>query len=170
MRQTVEAGFSLGSNQGDRIALMREAKRRLLAAPRVQRLAQSSLYETEPVGVSEEYAHLRFINAVLILESDRNADEWLDLLRSVERDMGRQRQADRNAPRPMDVDLIYLGNASIDCGGVVVPHPRWAARRFVVAPLAEVRPRLILPGMGRTVQSVLNDLVGEDVRRLDDNW
>ncbi len=166
----MEAGFSLGSNQGDRIELMREAKRRLLAESDVRWVAQSSLYETEPVAVAAEYAHLRFINAVLILESDRSATQWMELLHTVEAAMGRERISDRNAPRTMDVDLIYIGDACIDRGDIIVPHPRWAARRFVVQPLAEVRPDLMLPGTGSTVSKVLQELVGEEVKRLDAEW
>ena len=166
----MEAGFSLGSNLGDRVACMREAKRRLLELPDVAFVGQSPLYETEPVGVPPEYAHLPFLNAVLVVASDRTARDWLADLRAVEDQMGRRRDADRNAPRPIDIDLLYAGDACIDGGDVVVPHPRWAERRFVVEPLATVRPELVLPGCHRTVRAVLQELVGEQVARLDTEW
>lgn len=166
----MEFGFSLGSNQGDAIANMREAKRRMLATPGVQWVAQSPLYETEPVGVAPEFADLKFINAVLVLEVPCTPGEWLTRLRELELEMGRQRTGDRNAPRPIDVDILYSGDQIIDRGDLIVPHPRWAERRFVVQPLADVRPDLILPGAGKTVREILAGLEGEAVTRLDTEW
>ncbi len=166
----MEFGFSLGSNQGDAIANMREAKRQMLAAPDVQWVAQSPLYETEPVGVAPEYAELKFINAVLVLEAPCSPSEWLTRLRELEQEMGRIRTGDRNAPRPIDVDILYADDQIIDRGDLIVPHPRWAERRFVVQPLADVRPDLILPGAGKTVRDILASLKGEAVTRLDTEW
>lgn len=166
----MEVGFSLGSNRGDRLAHLREAKRRILEISGVTFLAQSPIYETEPVGVAPEYAHLAFLNAVLIVESERGPTEWLDVLREIEYAMGRRRGDDRNAPRPIDVDIIYAGTKCIDRGGLMVPHPRWAQRRFVVQPLADVRPDLILPGAGKPVRAMLGELIGESVTELMREW
>lgn len=69
-----------------------------------------------------------------------------------------------------DVDILYTGDACIDRGDLVVPHPRWAERRFVVHPLADVRPDLILPGTGKRVRDILASLVGESVTRLKTEW
>ncbi len=166
----MELGFSLGSNLGDRIQHLRDAKRRLLAVPATRCAAQSRLYETEPVGVQPAYADLKFINAVLVVETAHTAEYWLAQLHAIEQAMGRQRGADRNAPRAIDIDILFAGADCIDSGGLVVPHPRWAQRRFVVAPLAEVRPALVLPGAGRTVAAILADLQGEAVTPLDEEW
>lgn len=166
----MEIGLSLGSNLGDRVAHMREARDRMASRPDVRLLAQSPLYETEPVGVSDAYRDLKFLNAVLIVESARSPSEWLSFLHELEYDMGRERQGDRNAPRPIDVDILYAGDQCIDGGGLVVPHPRWAQRRFVVQPLADVRPDLILPGAGRSVRDILSRLVGEDVTLFASDW
>lgn len=166
----MELGFSLGSNDGDTVENLRQAKARILAVPDTRWLAQSPLYETEPVGVSSEYAHLRFLNAVLIIDTPAGADEWLSALHDIEYALGRRRTGDRNAPRTIDIDILYAGDDYIDRGGLVVPHPRWAERRFVVQPLADVRPQLVLPGSGRTVSAILADLVGEDVTRTDLDW
>lgn len=166
----METGFSLGTNQGDVVANMREAKRRILACPDTQLVAQSALFETEPVGVAPEYAHLRFLNSVLVVESPCAPAEWLQRLRQIEADMGRERSEDRNSPRPIDVDILYAGNECIDRGDLVVPHPRWAQRRFVVQPLAEVRPDLILPGAGLTVSDILAQIEGEEVSRTEHAW
>ncbi len=166
----MDVGFSLGSNRGNRLARLREAKRRILDTPDVALVAQSPLYETEPVGVAPEHAHLQFFNAVLIVESERGPAEWLDLLREIEYAMGRRRGDDRNAPRPIDVDIIYAGTECIDRGGLVVPHPRWAQRRFVVQPLADVRPDLVLPGAGKPVRAILGELTGEHVTEILRDW
>lgn len=166
----MEIGFSLGTNQGDVVTQMREAKRRILEFPETQFAAQSPLYETEPVGVAPEFAHLKFLNAVLVVESPCPPSEWLERLRGIEMAMGRQRGADRNAPRPIDIDILYAGAEYIDRGGLVVPHPRWAQRRFVVQPLYDVRPDLILPGAGLSVRDILAQLQGEEVTRTDIIW
>ena len=84
--------------------------------------------------------------------------------------MGRHRGLDRFAPRAIDIDIIYVGDVHIESGGLVVPHPRWMERRFVVQPLADVRPDLFLPGAGRVVREVLGQLKGEAVTRLDRSW
>lgn len=166
----MEIGFSLGSNLGDAIGHLSACKRRVLALPDTVLMAQSAVYETEPVGVAAAYAHLNFFNAVLVVESDRSASDWLQELHRIEQAMGRVRTSDRNAPRPIDIDILYAGEAIIDRGDLVVPHPRWAGRRFVVQPLADVRPDLVLPGAGQTVAEVLAGIEGEQVTRLACDW
>jgi 2-amino-4-hydroxy-6-hydroxymethyldihydropteridine diphosphokinase len=166
----METGFSFGSNEGDRVANIREAKKRIMALPGVVFRAQSPLYETEPVGVLPEYADIRFLNSVLIVDSAYTPAEWLEHLHKIEKDLGRTRLNDRNAPRSIDVDILYVGDACIDSGGLTVPHPRWAKRRFVVQPLADVRPDLVLPGAGKTVREILSGLEGEEVTALSVDW
>ena len=166
----MEVGFSLGSNHGDLVANMRDAKRRILDSPNVVFVAQSPLYETEPVGVAPEHAHLKFMNAVLVVDSAQSPEALLGRLHQFESDMGRRRVGDRNAPRPIDVDILYAGAEYIDSGGLIVPHPRWAQRRFVVQPLADVRPDLVLPGAGKTVKEILAELEGEAVREFTRDW
>jgi len=166
-----EIGFSLGSNLGDRVAHLCRAKARILEQPQARPAAQSSIYETEPVGVKAEYADKRFLNAVLVIESSWPVEPWLARLAEIEDQLGRVRSEDRFAPRTMDIDILYAGGTCIDSGGLIVPHPRWALRRFVVEPLAEIRPDLELPGAGRTVQAILDDLAhGEACVRIDTPW
>lgn len=167
----MEIGFSLGTNLGNRQAHMSEARRRISAFPDTAEVAASSLYDTQPVGVKDEYREMNFLNAVLIVETEATCEAWLKRLGRIETDMGRVRGEDRNAPRPIDIDILYAGDALIDSGGLQVPHPRWAERRFVVAPLAEVRPDLSLPGAGRPVKDVLAELPEEEgVEVLGDPW
>lgn len=157
----METGLSLGSNLGDRLAYLTEAKRRIGALRGVKILAQSPVYETEPVGVKPEYRELKFLNAVLIVTGPGTAYDWFERLREVEYQMGRERGLDQYAPRSIDIDVIYCGHERVQAGHLVLPHPRWSQRRFVVQPLADVRPNLQLPGSDRTVKEVLAVLPSE---------
>ncbi|MFA5688167.1 MAG: 2-amino-4-hydroxy-6-hydroxymethyldihydropteridine diphosphokinase [Kiritimatiellales bacterium] len=167
----IRAGFCLGSNLGDRKRFLMQAKNRLLMDSGVKLIAQSAVYETEPVDVKEKYAALKFLNAVLILESPYDAAAWLKKIHAVEAALHRVRGDDRNAPRTVDVDLLFCGDEVIDNAHLQVPHPRWAERRFVVQPLAEICPDLVLPGMDVSVRNVLAKLPDSgDVRRFSDRW
>ena len=160
----MEAGLSLGSNEGDRIARLRDARLRLLAIPGITELARSPLYETEPVDVKPEHKDKKFINAVLVVEADLTPREWLAHAQRIEAEMGRVREGrDRNAPRPIDIDLLYLGRHCIDSKTLIVPHPLWAKRKFVLRPLADIRPDKILPGVQHTVKQILDALVTKEV-------
>ncbi len=160
----MEAGLSLGSNEGDRIARLREARQRILAIPGITELARSPLYETEPVDVKPEHKDKKFINAVLVVEADLTPREWLAHAQRIEAERGRVREGrDRSAPRPIDIDLLYLGRHCIDSKTLIVPHPLWAKRKFVLRPLADIRPDKILPGVQHTVKQILDALVTKEV-------
>jgi 2-amino-4-hydroxy-6-hydroxymethyldihydropteridine diphosphokinase len=168
----VEMGLSLGSNLGDRLENLREAVRRILAAGEANLVAKAPIYETEPVGVKPEFAHLAFLNTAIVIASSRPVQAWLPILQEIEHDMGRVRGGDRNAPRPVDVDILFAGEALIDSGGLSVPHPRWAQRRFVVQPLADVRPDLVMPDQRLAVREILARLPadGEAVHLFAEEW
>ena len=167
----MEIGLCLGSNLGDRLGHFREAKRRILSLSDALFVAQSPVYETEPVDVAPEHAALSFLNAILIIERRGDATALPRQLRGIEEAMGRRRGPDRNSPRPMDVDIIYAGGVRISTPDLTVPHPRWSERRFVVQPLADVRPDLRLPGETRTVRQVLESLPSDKkVSRFAETW
>ena len=167
----MEAGLSLGSNLGDRLAHLRAARQALLARPDVRLVAQAPVYETEPVGVKPEYAHLAFLNTVLIVETGLDARGLLARVAAIERDLGRVRGPDRFAPREIDIDVLYAGAQVTETEDLTLPHPRWARRRFVVQPLADVRPDLLLPGAGARVREVLAALPpGEKVATFRAEW
>lgn len=151
----MEFGISIGTNLGDRLAQLQEARRRLVALPETQLVATSAVYETEPVSVGPEHHDKPFLNAVLVVESGLSPDALGAGLRVIEDAMGRVRTADRNAPRPIDLDVLYAGAIVSSAPALTLPHPRWALRRFVVQPLADVRPELRLPGGGGTVAETL---------------
>ena len=167
----METGFSLGSNLGDRLAFLRKGRREILAQSGVHLLAQSAVYETEPVGVRPEHQALAFLNVVLVVASERDAAAWLAVIHAIEAAAGRQRGADRYAPRELDIDVLYAGTTACREPNLIVPHPRWAERRFVLQPLADVRPDLILPGGGPAVAARLAVLPpGEAVRLYARDW
>ena len=167
----METGFSLGSNIGGRLRLLSQAKTLLLMDSRVHFVDQSAVYETEPVGVKDEYRAMKFLNAVLVVEAPYTAEEWLSKIKRVEEVLKRERTADRNAPRTIDVDLLFCGEEIVDSDLLQVPHPRWAERLFVVQPLADVRPDMILPGEKRTVSAILAALPDSgEVRMFAEKW
>jgi 2-amino-4-hydroxy-6-hydroxymethyldihydropteridine diphosphokinase len=154
----MEYGLSLGSNLGDRLRQLADAAQSIGALPGARILARSAVYETDPVDVSSEYEDRPFLNAVLIVEAAAEPAAMARHAHDIEARMGRVRQADRNAPRPVDIDLIYADALCVASPDLTLPHPRWAQRRFVVQPLADVRPRLILPGQTLCVARLLASL------------
>lgn len=155
----MEIGFSLGSNLYNRKRLLMQAKNLLLSAPRTRFADQSPIYETTPVDVKPEYQDMAYLNSVVIVESELPLESWLSYIGKIEKMLGRERNdEDRNAPRPIDIDIIYAGEQIIDSGGLEVPHPRWAERRFVVQPLNDVRPEMILPETNKPVRDILYSL------------
>lgn len=167
----VEVGLSLGSNIGDRVATLSHAKRCIAALDGVKVVSASSLYETEPVGVKPEFQHMKFINAVLILKSSQPVALLHEKLSDIERELGRVRTEDRFGPRSLDIDVLYAGELVSDQPQLTLPHPRWAQRRFVLQPLAEVRGDLILPGTTNSVRELLAALPpGEDVKLFPASW
>ena len=151
----MEYGLSLGSNLGDRLQNLRAARDCILALPGVALLAQSPVYDTEPVGVRPEHARLTFLNAVLVIAAPPEPAALARELRALEAELGRRRTADRYAPRPIDIDLLYAEGRRLSGAELTLPHERWSQRRFVAQPLCDVRPDLVLPGESRTVREVL---------------
>ena len=124
---------------------------------RVGRIAcRSSLFSTEPVGFADQP---RFVNAVIGLQTALGARELLDALLRIELAFGRDRShAIRNGPRPLDLDLLLLGNQEIHEPGLDLPHPRMHERMFVMAPLNEIAPDAVIVTLGRTVKELLQAL------------
>ena len=167
----METGFSLGSNLGGRLRFLSQAKTLILLEPQVTFVGQSLVYETEPVGVKDTYRQMKFLNAVLVVKSPYTAEEWLPKIKKFEVFLKRVRTEDRNAPRPIDIDILFSGEEVVDSDLLQVPHPRWAERRFVVEPLAEVRPELVLPNSTGSVRKILAQMpASDDVRLFSEKW
>lgn len=144
--------IALGSNLGDRAAYLRAALDRLRAT--VQVTAVSPVYETDPVGYAEQGP---FLNAVVAGTTTSTPRGLLRALQAIERAAGRARSFP-NAPRTLDLDLLGYGTLALDTPDLTVPHPRLHERAFVLAPLADIAPGLVLPGRGGTVAALLADL------------
>ena len=138
--------IGLGSNLGDREGFLRRALELLRVEPEIDVTAVSSVRETDPVGLVDQP---RFLNAVARVETDLAPRELLDRMLAAERELGRRRDGPRFGPRTVDLDLLLYGDEEIDEPGLIVPHPRLAERRFVLEPLHELDPGLVVPGRGR---------------------
>jgi 2-amino-4-hydroxy-6-hydroxymethyldihydropteridine diphosphokinase len=158
----MEIGLSLGSNLGDRLEHLRQAAQRIAALPGVRIVAVAPVYETEPVGVQPVHAALKYLNTILIVDGPDELDALSEALHTIETDLGRRRSVDRNAPRTIDIDLIYADEVRRRDGKLDLPHPRWAERRFVLQPLADVRSGLTLPDGGGTVADQLARLPADE--------
>ena len=154
----METAFSLGSNLGDRLENLQAARSAMLAISNTVLVAQSPVYETEPVGVRPEHQDKLYLNCVLVIEAPLSPEAWLWETRRIETALGRRREADRNAPRRLDIDLLYSGSEQRHSTDLELPHPRWAQRRFVVQPLADCRPHVVLPGSELSVAACLKAL------------
>ncbi len=153
--------LALGSNLGDRLSHLRKALESLreIAVPGEPFLC-APIYQTEPrlcpTGSPD------FFNTVVEISHEGSAFELLDLTQSIEKSLGRLPPVERNAPRVIDVDLLYFGDEIIDTETLVLPHPRIGERRFVLQPLASIRPELILPGEIQTVAKMLELLTTDE--------
>ena len=134
--------LGLGSNVGDSEGHLRAAIQ-LLSAQGVEILAVSSTYVTEPVG--EILDQPDFLNAAVRIRTALEPEELLDACKEVEAERGRQFDLPRHSPRPLDVDLLLLGEIELRADRLTLPHPQVRNRRFVLAPLLELDPSLTLP-------------------------
>jgi 2-amino-4-hydroxy-6-hydroxymethyldihydropteridine diphosphokinase len=153
----MRTGIALGSNVGDRLANLRAARAEVFALRNVAApFLSSAIYETEPVGT--EPGAGAFLNAVIEIGCDLPPHGLLAALQGIERALGRPSKRPRNAPRSIDLDILYCGDLVLAEGDVEIPHPRLHLRRFVLAPLADIRPEFVLPGQTRAVAALLADL------------
>jgi len=150
-QEVCAAVLALGSNLGDRLAHLRGAVHRLRASG-VEVLGASSVYETEAVGGGELAP--AFLNAVVEIEVSISPSSLLVLTQSIEKSAGRL-DAPRDAPRELDIDILFYGQRIVARPGLTIPHRGWRDRSFVLEPLCEVAPRWRDPETGSTVQEVL---------------
>jgi len=152
----MRVAIALGSNVGDRTAHLDFAAARLSSI--LSSLKTSRWYETEWVG-AEPDAHPRVLNGAAVGETTLSARELLDALLALERERGRDRPF-AGAPRTLDLDLILFGDEVWNEPGLIVPHPRFRERRFVLEPLAQIAPEMIDPVTRKTVRQLLNRVIG----------
>ncbi len=137
-------GISLGSNLGDRPAHLRAAVAALERVRNSPHLLLSSVYETDPVDCPPGSG--AFLNAVIEIETGYSPLDLLAHTQAIERELGRPSLHQRNAPRTVDLDLLYYDQVRLAEPDLTLPHPRMWERVFVLTPLAEIRPDLVPPG------------------------
>jgi 2-amino-4-hydroxy-6-hydroxymethyldihydropteridine diphosphokinase len=154
------AYVGMGANLGDRLSTLQTATEYLARLGTLA--AVSSVYETEPVGYTDQPP---FLNMVVALETGLEPLNLMQSLLDIEQELGRVRSF-LNAPRTLDLDLLLYGDRVIADPGLTVPHPRMHERAFVLVPLAEVSPRLVLPTTSKTVKELLDGLADENGVRI----
>ena len=151
------AGIALGSNLGDRMANLDMATQMLREiAIKNETFLKAHVYQTEPLHCPPDSPD--FLNTVVEFGFDGTASELLGKTRAIEISMGRLSNPQRNAPRVIDVDILYLGNEQCDSSDLILPHPRLHERRFVLQPLADIRPELVLAGQAKCIAQILKEL------------
>ncbi|MGA3040680.1 MAG: 2-amino-4-hydroxy-6-hydroxymethyldihydropteridine diphosphokinase [Bryobacteraceae bacterium] len=153
--------LSLGSNLGDRQAML-QAALRALESPRLRILRLSPIYETEPMDVPGQHW---FLNLVVEAETDLFPVQLLHYTNKIEVQLGRRRLAPKG-PRTIDIDILLYGTSIVTTPTLKIPHPRFRSRRFVLAPLADLAPDLRDPVTRQTVCALLGELRGQTVRRI----
>lgn len=160
----INAYVALGANLGDPVATVRAALDALRSLAGTRFCTASSLYRTAPVGLHHQPD---FINAVALLEVESTvlpASTFLDRLFAIEARFGRQRSV-RNAPRTLDLDLLLFGDTQLHLPILTLPHPRMTERAFVLAPLAEIAPDIVIPGHG-PIAPLLAAVAGQHIEKL----
>jgi 2-amino-4-hydroxy-6-hydroxymethyldihydropteridine diphosphokinase len=154
--------LGLGSNVGDRRVNLQAAVEDLWAHG-IEVLAASSVYETEPVG--EVLDQREFLNACLQIETELDPHGLLDACKAVERALGREPGGVHHGPRPIDVDVLLLGDVELESERLRLPHREVTSRRFVLVPLLELDPDLEVTGGGRLADALERLGPGQEVRR-----
>ena len=152
----MRTAVALGSNLGDRLENLCAARKAILNVPNITPpIFSSAIYETEPVGC--EAGAGKFLNAVVEFEYQGDPATLLEQLIRIEEALGRKRDHPQNVSRTIDVDLLYCGDRRINDERLQLPHPRLHLRTFVLRPLADIRPDLVLSGEKKTVSDLLLD-------------
>ena len=166
----MRAGIALGSNLGDRLENLRGARTAIGELPGVGGpVLSSAVYATDPVECEDGAAE--FLNAVVEVEYEGDPRDLLRNVKAVEVAMGRPAGHGRNTSRAIDIDLLYVDAMEVRDENLRVPHPRMLTRRFVLAPLADIRAELVVPGETKPVRDLLALLPESDrVVRLTNDW
>ncbi|MCL6447035.1 MAG: 2-amino-4-hydroxy-6-hydroxymethyldihydropteridine diphosphokinase [Armatimonadetes bacterium] len=158
----VRCFLGLGANLGDKEANLKTAISFLEREKNIRVRRVAPFYRTAPWGYTDQDW---FINTVVEIETSLSPQQLLSVLLAIEEKMGRVREV-RWGPRVIDLDLLLYGNAMLYEPNLIVPHPRMAARAFVLAPLADLDPDLVIPGQGRVADLYKKVREEQDVKKL----
>jgi 2-amino-4-hydroxy-6-hydroxymethyldihydropteridine diphosphokinase len=161
MANPMHVGIGIGSNVGDRLVHIRAAFQWLNHVSS-QPIRSSFIYESLPVGCPP--GSPPFLNAACEITYQGDLMDLLAKMKEFEKDRGRVASPIRNSPRTLDLDMLYADNLVISTPDLVLPHPKMFERRFVMQPLADVNPALILPGTQKTVAQIVESLSEENMR------
>jgi len=163
-------GIALGSNLGDRLAQLQAAVANLLAEPHTTLVSAAAVYESDPVDCPE--GSQSFLNTVIEIGATLPPLELLQVLQNIEMALGRPEDHAFHAPRTVDLDILYADDVQMTHAKLVLPHPRLAQRRFVLEPLAEIRPDLVLPDQTEPVAALLAALTSDEapLRLVSRDW
>lgn len=164
LRPLRRAALALGSNLGDRLEYLQAAVDALTDSPEILQVSVSPVYETVPIGGPEEQP--LFLNAVLVIDTTLSARSLMERAQAAEAAFGRTREVPKG-PRTLDVDVLAVGDTTVEDEDLQVPHPRLADRAFVLIPWADVDPNFTVPGFGR-VEDLSSAVDATGVRRTDD--
>jgi 2-amino-4-hydroxy-6-hydroxymethyldihydropteridine diphosphokinase len=160
MNSVAYIGF--GANLGDKSLTFQDAVHALGNVPTTEVSRVSRLYETEPIGLSDNGP--RFLNAVVELRTDLSPHGLMRALQNIERDLGKAQDHRSDQSRFVDLDLLLYGNECINRDGLIVPHARMHLRAFVLVPLSELAPDMVLPNRDRTVADMLREVPERELR------
>lgn len=159
----ITAFIGLGSNLANPAEQIRSARTAITQIPGVRELAFSSLYHSPPMGPQDQPD---YVNAVMCIVTDLPPIDLLRRLQHIENDHGRVRKAERWGARTLDLDMLIYGDQIIEMPDLIVPHPGFAERAFVLYPLFEIAPQLEVPGKGHIVD-LLAQCPMNELKRLD---
>lgn len=165
----MRAAIALGSNLGDRLAYLTAAWQRLVLVGEPE-YRKASIYETEPLDCP--VGSQTFYNSVIEFTYRKSASDLLRATKQIEHDLGRRPSSAPNSPREIDLDILYLGDSVIERADLKLPHPRLIHRRFVLQPLVELQPDLVLPNDNQTIESHLASLASTEgpARLIQATW
>jgi 2-amino-4-hydroxy-6-hydroxymethyldihydropteridine diphosphokinase len=156
------AFISLGSNIGNRYDYLSKAIENLAKHSKIQLVNTSSVYETDPVGYEEQDL---FLNMVIEVHTELSANELLDLCLKLELELGRKREMVWG-PRTIDLDILLFNQENIKSEKLIIPHPRMLERNFVMIPLSEIKPDIIIPNIEKPLDAWIKELPNKEGVRI----
>lgn len=165
-----KVALALGSNLGDSITQLQKAREQLCPFYEPYSLEQASLYSSSPLNCPKGSPD--FINTVITFNYSGTPNELLKITQTIEERSGRKKGRGINTPREVDLDLLFFGKTILETSVLTIPHPRISNRRFVLEPLAELEPELVLPTQQLSIKQLLDkkDIQQQTIYKVNNTW